>query len=111
MKNFILLFLLSNLFILLSCQEPSDVIYDDNAAIIWTGESNIDGCGFFVELDSVKYKPESESVISPYFKKSPRTNVIVQYIDLHYDKEYYCADSSKSKSIGVIKIISIALKK
>ncbi len=111
MKNFIVFFLLSTLFVLISCQEPSDVIYDDNAAILWTGEYDVDGCGFFVELDSVKYKPESESVISPYFKKATRTNVIVQYIDLHYDKEYYCADSQKPKTIGVVKIISITLRK
>jgi len=98
-------------FIFVACQESSDVIYEPNATIIWTGEVNEGGCGFFIEIDSLKYKPISESVISFTFKKKERTSVVIQYLDLGYSIDYACGDSSKLKSIDAIKLISIAWKK
>jgi hypothetical protein len=110
MKNLFKLFLLL-LVLAVACQEPSDVIYENNATIIWTGEADIDGCGFFIEIDSTKYKPQSESVISNYFKKDERTSVTIQYIDLQYTIDYTCANANELKTIDAIKIISIALNK
>lgn len=110
MKVLIKIFLLT-VFLLAACQESSDVLYNNHATIIWTGKENVDGCGFFVEIDSVKYKPISESVISFTFRKKERTSVTIQYIDLGYTIDYKCADSDELKTIDAIKIISIAWNK
>jgi len=107
MKNIIKISLAIFVFIFAACQEQSDTLYEENAILIWTGEYEVDGCGFFVEIDSVQYKPQSESVVSPHFKERNRVNVTIQYLDLQYDIEYYCDDLPEAQKVGAIRIISL----
>ena len=107
MKNKIRIILVVFLFTTVACQEPSNTIYEENATLIWTGEYEVDGCGFFVEIDSVQYKPQSESVVSPHFKERSRVNVTIQYLDLQYEIEYYCGDLPEAQKVGAIRVISL----
>lgn len=94
---------------LISCEEGNEVIYENNAKLIWTGEHASDGCGFFIEIDSVKYKPENENIIPPAFKVDVSLSITVQYIDLLYDIEYFCGLSQEPKESKAIKLTSIDL--
>jgi len=107
MKNLIKVTILIFIIAFISCQEPNGTHYKRDATLIWTGEYEVGGCGFFVEVDSIRYKPESESVISPHFKKKSATSITLQYLNLYYKTEYFCGDSPNAQKIDIIKIISI----
>ncbi|MEE9430189.1 MAG: hypothetical protein V3V16_04055 [Melioribacteraceae bacterium] len=107
MKNLIRIIFVTLLISVAACTEPSDIVFERNATLIWTGEYEVDGCGFFIKVDSVQYKANSESVISNIYKEKDSTNVVIQYKNLHFDKEYYCVDLPKVQTIGVIQIISL----
>lgn len=101
-KIYIYLVILIASIILISCEEGNEVISKSDAKLVWTGSYEVDGCGFFIEVDSIMYKPENEGIIPPAYKKSEPLSITVQYIDLLYDIEYYCGDlpdKSKSKAI------------
>lgn len=106
-KIFLKLILLSFLFI--ACEEGNEVLINPDAKLIWTGSYDVDGCGFFVEMDSILYKPENEGILSPLFQRSEPISVTVQYIDLLYDIEYYCGDSPKPQKSKAIKLTSLDL--
>ncbi len=101
-------FLIVSLFVL-SCEEGNQVNYERSAILKWTGEFDVDGCGFFVEIDSINYKPENEEIIPPAFKKDSPLSVTVQYIDLLYEIEYSCGDLPEAQKVDAIKLISIDL--
>ena len=103
-KLFFVLFLIVIGFLTLSCEDKNEIIVEPNATLIWTGDYAVDGCGFFVEIDSVEYKPENEEIIPPAFKVDYPLSVSVQYIDLLYDLDYYCGDSPDSKKAKAIKL-------
>ena len=107
LKNII--FILSLLLITFACDEGNEVIYENNAKLIWTGEYEVDGCGFFIEIDSVEYKPENENIIPAAFKVNEPLSVTVQYIDLLYDIEYFCGDLPEGQKSRAIKLTSIDL--
>ena len=104
-----LVFLLFLLLYVNSCDEGNEVIYENNAKLTWTGEYDVDGCGFFIEIDSVEFKPENENIIPPAFKVSGTLNVTVQYIDLLYDIEYSCGDLPEPKKSKAIKLTALDL--
>ena len=84
----------------ISCEEGNDVIYVPDAKLVWTGHYNTDGCGFFIEVDSIRYKPENEGIIPRGYKIVQPLSITVQYIDLQYDIEYFCGENAqKSKAI------------
>lgn len=93
----------------LGCDEGSDVIVEPDAKLIWTGSYDVDGCGFFVEIDSVQYKPENEGIIPPEYKTEEPLSITVQYIDLLYDIEYYCGDLQEVQRAKAIKLTSMDL--
>lgn len=94
---------------ILNCEEGNEVIYEPNAKLIWTGEYDVDGCGFFVEIDSVQYKPENEAILPPQYRTVEPLDVTVQYIDLLYEIEYYCGDSPDAKMARAITLTSLDL--
>ena len=107
LKNLIIILFL---FLLLSsCDEGNEVMYENNAKLIWTGEYDVDGCGFFIEIDSVEYKPENENIIPPVFKVNEPLSITLQYIDLLYDIEYFCGDLPGGQKSKAIKLTSINL--
>jgi len=102
--------LIGFLFIFLqACEENNEVIYETDAMLIWTGSYDVDGCGFFVEIDSVEYKPENEGIIPPEYKTVQPLNITVQYIDLLYDMEYNCGDLPEAQKTNAIKLVYMAL--
>lgn len=92
-----------------ACEEGNDVIVEPNAILIWTGEYDVDGCGFFIEIDSIKYKPENESILPPEYKTAEPLSVTIQYIDLLYDIEYSCGDLPEVQKSKAIKLTSLDL--
>lgn len=109
--NFKFFILIITVFSFYSCDEGNQIIYNNDAKLIWKGEYYDNGCGFFIEIDSVQYKPENEGVIPLGFKKSKPLNVTVQYIDLLYEIEYYCGEQAESKYAHAIELTSINLNK
>ena len=102
-----LVFLISTVF-LYSCDEENEVIIEPDAKLIWTGSYDTDGCGFFIEIDSIRYKPQNEGIIPPQFRRSQPLSITVQYIDLLSDIKYFCGDmpdEQKSKAIKLTQII------
>jgi hypothetical protein len=94
---------------LISCSDDNEVMYEKNAILKWTGDYDVDGCGFFIEIDSVDYKPENEGIISKEYKVNESLSVTVQYIDLLYDIEYYCGDSPNKQKAKAIKLTFLDL--
>lgn len=95
--------------LVIGCEEGNEVLINPDAKLIWTGSFDVDGCGFFVEIDSTLYKPENEGILSPLYQRSEPISVTVQYIDLLYDIEYYCGDSPEPQKSKAIKLTSLDL--
>lgn len=105
------LFLVISLVSILSfaCEEGNEVIIKSDAKLVWTGSYDSDGCGFFIEVDSIMYKPENEGIIPPAYKKSETLSITVQFIDLLYDIEYYCGDLPNKRMSKAIKLTYLEL--
>ncbi len=104
MKKYALILFLVVLAILTFSCEDNEVNVAPDATLIWTGDYDADGCGFFIEIDSVEYKAENEGIIPPAFKVDHPLSVSIQYIDLYYDMEYYCGDSLSTSKAKAIKL-------
>ncbi|WP_372642558.1 hypothetical protein [Ancylomarina sp.] len=92
---------------LTSCNFNRDQLQQNVVAegyLIWTGEYSNDGCGFLIEIGSMKYKPENESVIDDKYKTSSRVPVELEFIGLNRIFELSCGESNE---IEVIEIISM----
>lgn len=96
--------LLLLLFFVITCDEKNEVIVKPNAKLIWTGSYDNGGCGFFIEADSILYKPENEGIISPSFKVSRNLSVAIQFIDLFYKIETNCQIDSIPQKANAIKL-------
>jgi hypothetical protein len=88
-----------------SCNEENDIIFVPDATLIWTGDYNVDGCGFFVETHGNIYKPENETIIPPEYSKVDSLSITVQFIDLSYEIDYYCGDLENKQSVRAIKLL------
>jgi hypothetical protein len=97
------------LILIIACDEGNDIIVESNAKLIWTGNYDVDGCGFFVEIDSIHYKPENEGIIPPEYRTSEPLSITVQYIDLLYEIEYNCGDLPEAQKSKAIKLTSMDL--
>ncbi len=75
MRRFLICIIISFLFF--SCRKNEEFVSND-AIINWTGNYEIDGCGFFVTVDGHLFKPDNENDISAEFKGS-NINVIICY--------------------------------
>jgi hypothetical protein len=97
------------LYPLIGCEEGNEIIVDPSAKLIWTGDYEVDGCGFFIEIDTVQYKPINEGIIPPEYKRVEPISITVQYIDLLYETEYYCGDLPNPQKTRALKLTSIDL--
>jgi hypothetical protein len=77
------------------------------AIIEWRGEYAADGCGFFIIIDSLRYKPDNEYIIGDEYKTSSSTVVLLRYADYHNKLDYYCGDSPSAFTMRSINIIWI----
>ena len=104
------LFLVISVISITSCDlftESENQIVTKVAVLFWSGEYAVDGCGFSVEFDHRKYKPENEDIIPDDFKNNSETIVKIRFIYLNNEIEYYCGFSETFKAEG-IKIIKIS---
>ena len=104
----IVLFLISISFFY-ACEEKNDVIFVPDANLVWTGDYDVDGCGFFVETNGNVYKPENEGIIPPEYRVGDSLSISVQFIDLLYDIEYFCGDLPNANKAGAITLTSVDL--
>ncbi len=75
------------------------------AILSWEGEYAADGCGFFIEIDNKKYKPENEDVINNQFKTTENIKVKIRFKYLNRPIKYNCGLSSHETD--GIKVLSI----
>jgi len=97
---FLFLFFIS----FISCNDDEQ-IQTKEAKLEWQGEYAVDGCGFFVEIDGKKYKPENENIIGNELKTSDQLLVLIKFEYLNREIEYHCG--LQLHKIEAIKIISI----
>jgi hypothetical protein len=81
-------------------------IFRKEAILIWQGEYDVDGCGFFVEIENKRYKPQNESFIGDEFK-TDTTFVLIGFIYLDREIEYWCGDLPFVSKKDGIKVFSI----
>ncbi|SIT83011.1 hypothetical protein [Pontibacter indicus] len=110
MKTFIQLTLLIGLsfFLLIACQSNADESAEtDDAILIWSGEYMVDGCGFEVEIDGKRYKPDNENEIGEAFKVEGETPVIITFERLGRQLDIRCGLSTQSRAMDAIRVISV----
>ena len=105
MKKLVLLVVVGCVFA--ACKKENDIL-KSKAALMWRGDYEVDGCGFFVEINSKTYKPKNEYIINESYK-NPIEDMFVEikYKILNENVEFSCGDSPIPKNIGGIEIISI----
>jgi hypothetical protein len=110
MLNTRIILLIFTLGFFLSCNKSEDSkTLKSQAVLKWFGDYAVDGCGFFITINSHSYKPENESIIDNSFK-SDSCNVTVEYQLLDKKISSSCGFISPIKTDG-IKIISITKNK
>ena len=87
--------------------EPKAEIVDfTSVKVIWTGEYEVDGCGFFVEVDSIRYKPTNEDFLNADFQILNDTIVEMRYLDLNRKITSQCGEGFPYEIRG-IEVIGI----
>ncbi len=106
MKYFKIILILSFIISVASCDEGNDIIFVPDAKLIWTGDYDLDGCGFFVKTHGNVYKPENEGIIPPEYRVDS-LSITVQFIDLLYKVDYNCngIGIDGGKSAKAIKLL------
>lgn len=89
MRNKIMLEVLISI-LLVSCKEENSDIEKSDAILKWTAPYEVDGCGFFVIMKGVEYKPENENFIDDSFKSTPESSVTVQFKHLNKSITSFC---------------------
>lgn len=110
MKLFLQLTLLIGLssFLLIACQSNGDGNAEtDDAILIWSGEYMVDGCGFEVEIDGKRFKPDNENEMDKAFKVEGETPVIITYEKLGRQLDIRCGLSTQSRAMDAIRVISV----
>lgn len=91
------------------CKEetPKPVIIDYHlVTIIWTGNPNLDGCGFFCKIDEIDYKPINEEFFGSEFKILKDTIVEMKYKDFIKEFTHQCPEGPpyQMRSLEVLDI-------
>lgn len=77
------------------------------ALLSWTGAYEVDGCGFYIEIDDNNYKPENEEIIGESFQTTESTAVIVEFVYLNENIESWCGDLNYPQNDIGIRIFSL----
>lgn len=88
----------------LSCDEESpgaETVDFRSVRIIWAGEYERDGCGFFVEIDSVRHKPINENFFTADFQIPGDTSVEMKYLNLNKEITSQCGEGHPFKINGI----------
>lgn len=103
------LLLLLGTLLIISCKEepPEPETVDFRPVVVrWTGDYRVDGCGFFVEIDSVSYRPLNEDYFSDAFRMVSDTIVEMNYLNLNQEITSQCGQGFPFK-IGGIEVMAI----
>ena len=95
------LFLIT-LFIFSYCNKEVNETIKDEAIILYEGDPAVDGCGYFLSINEVKYKPIE--LASDFSKDGLIVNVEYQLLD----NKWYC--NWQEKEYPLIKIVNISKK-
>ena len=87
--------------------DPQIVDYR-KVTVVWNGDYQVDGCGFFVEIDSVRYKPTNEDFFDEAFRNASDNDSIVEmrYTDLRRAITSQCGEGFPYQING-IEVIAI----
>ena len=78
------------------------------ALLNWTGNYEVDGCGFIIELNEQEYKAANEDMIDEIFKSFyDPVQVRLEYINLKKKQGYFCGDLPFAIEYYMIEILSI----
>ncbi len=77
------------------------------AVLRWTGEYEVDGCGFIIIIGTEEYKAKNEPFIHDEFKILEDTEVLLTYKLLNKEIEVNCGDRPDPLSYRGIEIIEI----
>ncbi|MBW3545931.1 MAG: hypothetical protein KY428_10100 [Bacteroidetes bacterium] len=107
---FLILFILQ-LLVLASCnKENADPQQQALALLIWTGDPAADaGCGFFIRIDEVEYKPENERLIPKSLQTDSPLPILVSYRLLAAPVKYNCSRGAFAVAEG-LRLYSIRKK-
>ena len=102
---------------LYACQDrvviPDPVVVDYRPVTVsWSGPYIVDGCGFFVGVDSVWYKPINEGRLDTLFLDAFANNrvsnndtvVEMRYRDLQRLIDTYCWGTHKAMGLEVLDV-------
>lgn len=76
------------------------------AILEWTGDYEVDGCGFIIIIDGKEYKAENESFIDDAYKAG-QTEVVLSFKHLGSQIEKFCGDKPDPFVFDLIEIVSI----
>ncbi len=83
-----------------------DSVLTSEATLIWTGDYEVDGCGFIIVIDQVEYKPINEDFIAEELKDG-ETEVTLTYIHLTDQIEKFCGDKPDPFIFEAIRVLSV----
>ena len=82
-----------------SCNDAKVDYHYVDAVIVYTGDPNVDGCGYMLKVDTISFKPQN----LPLDFQQDELNVKV---DFSFDgKQYFCGDLPYSKKTVTINSI------
>lgn len=85
-----------------ACQEDgAEIQQKSTARLVWTGDPAADGCGFFVQVGDVEFKPENENIIPETFKQYNVSKVIITYSHAGQRVRYSCGFASDAMGDGI----------
>jgi hypothetical protein len=91
-----------------ACQNSSDGDSETaDATLIWSGEYMVDGCGFEVEIDGKRFKPDNENEIDEAFKVEGETPVIITFEKLGRQLDIRCGLSTQSRAMDAIRVVTV----
>jgi hypothetical protein len=91
-----------------ACQNSTDGYSDTtDATLIWSGEYMVDGCGFEVEIDGKRFKPDNENEIDEAFKVEGETPVIITFEKLGRQLDIRCGLSTQSRAMDAIRVLTV----
>jgi len=82
----------------------------NDALLIWQRAYEVDGCGFFLNIESQQYKPDNEEIIPASLQKIDTTWVEIEYILLNKPVATWCGDLPFITETPGIHLISIKEK-
>jgi hypothetical protein len=89
-----------------SCDKKDDLEVKEATAILhWSGDYDVDGCGFSIALNKKVYKPDNEQDIGSAYKKYEPTTVKLKYALPGKMLRYNCGLShNEAESILVLSV-------